>query len=90
MVMPTLQYVDDLLLDSKYFVAISHALSEDQDVQNLPQVPQIKLNYLFTFPMLLTPISDRLWELVPTLSVPEPMDLLTLFLLQNFGYERGA
>ena len=90
MVMPTLRYVDDLLLDSKYFVAISHALSEGQDVQNLPQVPQIKLNYLFMFPMLLTPISDKLWELVPTLSVPEPMDLLTLFLLQNYGYELGA
>ena len=42
------------------------------------------------FPMLLTPISDKLWELAPTLSVPEYMDLLTLFLLQNFGYELGA
>ena len=90
MVIPTLRYVDDLLLDSQYFAAISHALSEGQDVQNLPQVPQVKLNYLFMFLMLLTPIFDELWELAPTLSVPEPMDLLALFLLQNFGYELGA
>ena len=41
MVMPTLRYMDDLLLDSKYFVAISHALSEGQDVQNLPKYPKL-------------------------------------------------
>ena len=88
--MSTLQYVDDLLLDPQYFAAISHVLSEGQDVQNLPQIAQINLTQLFMFAMSLTPIFDELRELAPTLSVPEPMDLLALFLSQNFGSELGA
>ena len=88
--MPSLQYADDLLVDPHYFEAISHALSQGQDVQNLPPVPQINLIHLFMFAMSLAPVFDELRELAPTLSVPEPMDLLTLFLLQNFGYELGV
>ena len=87
--MPSLQYVDDLLVDPQYFEAISHVLSQGQDLQNPPQVPQINLVHLFLFAMSLASVFDELWELAPTLSVPEPMDLLTLFLLQNFGYELG-
>ena len=83
--MPSLQYVDDLLVDPQYFEAISHVLSQGQDLQNPPQVPQINLVHLFLFAMSLASVFDELWELAPTLSVPEPMDLLTLFLLQILG-----
>ena len=53
-VMPVTQHVDDLLIDPQYFAELTQALSEGQEVQNLPQTPKTNFTHLFTFAMSLT------------------------------------
>ena len=69
-VMPGTQYVDDLLLDPHYFAELIQTLYEGQDVQGLPQAPEINLAHLFLFAMSLTPIFDELRYTSPNTSVP--------------------